>query len=117
MEFIVRGEGWEKKVDAPGIHSAIEILVGQGYVSKVYVASDDGKTEYRMRWDYSRFRAFPAVDDTLTAREFIEAHPLALLELAEFALDHDDEPGVGGVSELALQLASLVTAEQRPPGE
>jgi len=62
MEVIVRGEGWEKKVQATDIDDALGSLAGWGYVSKVYTVSDDGgKTERRVRWDQAKRRTFPAV--------------------------------------------------------
>ncbi len=61
MEVIVRGEGWEKKVQATNIDDAVSSLVGWGFTSKVYTVSDDGgKTERRVRWDQAEWRTFPA---------------------------------------------------------
>lgn len=65
MEVIVRGEGWEKKVQAADIDDALDSLAGWGYVSKVYTVSDDGgKTERRVQWDRKKRRSFPACDPT-----------------------------------------------------
>ena len=65
MEVIVRGEGWEKKVQATNIDDAVSSLVGWGFTSKVYTVSDDGgKTERRVRWDQAEWRTFPAEQGT-----------------------------------------------------
>lgn len=65
MEVIVKGEGWEKKVQAADIDDAICSLVGWGYASEVYaVSTDGGKTERRVRWDQAQWRTFPAEQGT-----------------------------------------------------
>lgn len=65
MEVIVRGEGWEKKVQATDIDDAVSSLVGWGFTSKVYTVSDDGgKTERRVQWDQAEWRTFPAEPGT-----------------------------------------------------
>ena len=65
MEVIVKGEGWERKVQAEDIDDAVSSLVGWGFTSKVYTVSDDGgKTERRVRWDQAEWRTFPAEQGT-----------------------------------------------------
>ena len=61
MEFIIKGDDWERRYQSTHIDEAIGWAVIYGYASKVYTVSEDGgKTWRKVVWDHARHCTLPA---------------------------------------------------------